>query len=49
MVMQSGVALRKREIIDYLKEVIPIVVQLYRFPDGRRVVSEIVFTKGDVL
>ena len=49
MVMQSGVALEKQEIIDYLKEVIPVVVQLSRIPDGRRVVSEIVFTKGDML
>jgi type IV secretion system protein VirB11 len=49
MVMQSGVALEKQEIIDYLKEVIPIVVQLTRLPDGRRVVSEIVFTKADTL
>ena len=49
MVMQSGVVLEKQEIIDYLKEVIPVVVQLTRLPDGRRVVSEIVFTKGDTL
>ncbi|WP_159952642.1 MULTISPECIES: P-type DNA transfer ATPase VirB11 [unclassified Rhizobium] len=49
MVMQSGVSLGKHEIIDYLKEVIPIVVQLARATDGRRVVSEIVFTKGDDL
>jgi type IV secretion system protein VirB11 len=49
MVMQSGVALEKREIIDYLMEVIPLVVQLTRLPDGRRVVSEVVFTKGDTL
>jgi len=49
MVLQSGIALRKREIIDYLKEVIPVVVQLERLTDGRRVVSEIVFTKGDTL
>ncbi|WP_322885883.1 P-type DNA transfer ATPase VirB11 (plasmid) [Sinorhizobium medicae] len=47
MVMQSGMDLKKQEIIDYLKEVIPIVVQLARMPDGRRVVSEIVFTKAD--
>lgn len=45
MVMQSGVALGKQEIMDYLKEVIPVVVQLSRAPDGRRIVSEIVFTK----
>ena len=49
MVMQSGMDLKKQEIIDYLKEVIPIVVQLARLPDGRRVVSEIVFTKADAL
>ncbi len=49
MIMQSGVDLKKQEIIDYLKEVIPIVVQLARTPDGRRVVSEIVFTKAEAL
>lgn len=49
MVLQSGVTLRKQEIIDYLKEVIPVVVQLERLTDGRRVVSEIVFTKADTL
>ncbi len=49
MVMQSGMDLKKQEIIDYLKEVIPIVVQLARTPDGRRVVSEIVFTKAEAL
>lgn len=49
MVMQSGMDLKKQEIIDYLKEVIPIVVQLARTPGGRRVVSEIVFTKADAL
>lgn len=49
MVMQSGVALSKQEIVDYLKEVIPVVVQLARAPDGRRIVSEIVFAKGSEL
>lgn len=49
MVMQSGMDLKKQDIIDYLKEVIPIVVQLARLTDGRRVVSEIVFTKADAL
>lgn len=49
MVMQSGMALEKQEIIDYLKDVIPVVVQLVRMPDGHRVVSEIVFTKEDGL
>lgn len=49
MVMQSGVALKKSEVTDYLKEVIPIVVQLGRGEDGQRVVSEIVFTKAEEL
>ncbi|WP_320188480.1 P-type DNA transfer ATPase VirB11 (plasmid) [Agrobacterium rosae] len=49
MVMQSGVVLGKQEIIDYLKDVIPVVVQLARGPNGRRIVSEIVFTKGGTI
>ncbi|RWX74888.1 P-type DNA transfer ATPase VirB11 [Neorhizobium lilium] len=47
MVMQSGITLQKQEIVDYLKDVIPVVVQLVRTADGHRVVSEITFTKGD--
>jgi type IV secretion system protein VirB11 len=47
MVMQNGISLEKQEIVDYLKDVIPIVVQLVRMPDGGRLVSEIVFTKGN--
>jgi type IV secretion system protein VirB11 len=47
MVMQSGITLKKQEIVDYLKDVIPVVVQLVRTADGHRVVSEITFTKGD--
>jgi type IV secretory pathway ATPase VirB11/archaellum biosynthesis ATPase len=46
MVMQGGVQLGKAEIMDYLKEVIPVVVQLARGPDGRRVVSEIRYSKA---
>jgi type IV secretion system protein VirB11 len=46
MVMQGGVKLSREEIMDYLKEVIPIVVQLSRRDAGRRVVSEIRFTKA---
>lgn len=49
MVMQSGVKLSRDEIMDYLKEVIPIVVQLSRRDAGRRVVSEIKFTKAERL
>jgi type IV secretion system protein VirB11 len=46
MVMQGGVQLGKAEIMDYLKEVIPIVVQLARSPGGKRVVSEIRYSKA---
>jgi type IV secretion system protein VirB11 len=46
MVMQGGVQLGKAEILDYLKEVIPVVVQLARGPGGRRVVSEIRYSKA---
>jgi type IV secretion system protein VirB11 len=46
MVMQGGVQLGKVEILDYLKEVIPVVVQLARGPGGRRVVSEIRYSKA---
>jgi type IV secretion system protein VirB11 len=49
MVMQGGVKLSRDEIMDYLKEVIPIVVQLSRRDAGRRVVSEIKFTKAERL
>ena len=48
MVMQGGVQLRKAEIIDYLREVIPIVVQLARGQGGKRIVTEIRYAKADV-
>ena len=46
MVMQGGVQLGKAEILDYLKEVIPVVVQLARGLGGRRIVSEIRYSKA---
>ncbi len=46
MVMQGGVQLGKVEIMDYLKEVIPVVVQLARGLGGRRIVSEIRYSKA---
>ena len=49
MVMQGGVKLGREEVMDYLKEVIPIVVQLSRRDAGRRVISEIKFTKAEML
>lgn len=44
MVMQGGVGLSKSEILDYLRAVLPIVVQLGR-RDGRRVVTDILYTR----
>ena len=46
MVKQSGISLDRSEILEYLYDVIPLCVQLKRLADGRRVVSEIVFTKA---
>ncbi|MFM9974539.1 MAG: P-type DNA transfer ATPase VirB11 [Beijerinckiaceae bacterium] len=44
MVMESGIQLSKTEVIDYLREVIPIVVQISRL-NGRRQVTDILFTR----
>lgn len=44
MVMQGGVGLSKAEILDYLRAVIPIVVQLGR-REGRRVVTDIFYAR----
>lgn len=43
MVMETGVQLSKPEVIDYLREVIPIVVQISRV-DGQRRVTEILYS-----
>lgn len=48
MVMQGDVGLGRQEIMEYLKEVIPVVVQMRRLPGGRRDVSEIKFTKAEI-
>ena len=42
--MQAGLGLSKDEVVEYIRSVIPLVVQLSRI-DGRRVVSEVQFTK----
>lgn len=48
MVMQGGVKLERSEIMEYLHEVVPVVVQLARDnATGRRVINEIIFTKAD--
>ena len=44
MSMQAGLGLSKAEIVDYIRSVIPIIVQLSR-QGGRRGPSEIQFTK----
>lgn len=48
MVMQGGVKLGREEIMDYLKEVMPIVVHLSRRDAGKRIISEIKFTKAEM-
>jgi type IV secretion system protein VirB11 len=44
MVMQAGAGLTKAEILDYLRAVLPVVVQLGR-RDGRRVVTDILYAR----
>ena len=46
MVMQSGVSLGKADVLAYLEEVIPVVVQLGR-ENGKRIVSEILFAGNE--
>ena len=47
MVMPAGLGLERADIIDYIKGIIPIVVQLKRGRDGQRVISEIVYDRMD--
>ncbi|TIU42784.1 P-type DNA transfer ATPase VirB11 [Mesorhizobium sp.] len=49
MVMQSNVGLSRSEILDYLREVIPVVVQMVRGDGGRRSIGEIKFTKAETI
>ena len=46
MVMQGGVSLAKADVLAYLEEVIPVVVQLGR-ENGNRIVSEILFAGNE--
>jgi type IV secretion system protein VirB11 len=48
MVMQGGVRLSHDELVTYLKETLPVIIQLSRNGSGRRIVSEIKFTKAEV-
>ena len=43
MVMQADLGLTRPQIIDYIRHVVPIVVQLKRGPAGHRFVSEIYY------
>lgn len=49
MVMQSNVGLSRSEMLDYLREVIPVVVQMVRGEGGRRSISGIKFTKAETI
>jgi type IV secretion system protein VirB11 len=43
MVMQADLGLSRTQIIDYIRHIVPIVVQLKRGEEGRRFVSEIYY------
>ena len=43
MVMQANLGLRREEVLEYIRSVVEIIVQLTRLPNGERIVSEIYF------
>ena len=43
MVMQANLGLRRDEIMEYIRSVVEVIVQLTRLPNGERIVSEIYF------
>ena len=43
MVMQANLGLRRDEILEYIRSVVEVIVQLARLPNGERIVSEIYF------
>ena len=43
MVMQANLGLRREEILEYIRSVVEVIVQLTRLPNGERIVSEIYF------
>ena len=43
MVMQANLGLRRDEILEYIRSVVEVVVQLTRLPNGQRIVSEVYF------
>jgi type IV secretion system protein VirB11 len=46
IVMRSGLGLARGEIVEHLRSVLDVVVQLTRTDDGRRVVSEVYFARA---
>lgn len=46
MVMQANLGLTRPQILEYVRSIIPIVVQLKRDAEGRRFISEIYFREG---
>ena len=43
MVLQAGQGLHRDEILEYIRSVVEVIVQLTRLPNGERIVSEIYF------
>ena len=43
MVMQANLGLGREEILEYIRSVVEVIVQLTRLPNGERIVSEIYF------
>lgn len=43
MVMQANLGLGRAEILEYIRSVVEVIVQLTRLPNGERIVSEIYF------
>ena len=43
MVLQANLGLTRPQILEYIKPIIPIVIQLKRDPRGRRHVAEIYY------
>lgn len=46
MVLQAGLGLRRPEILEYIRSVIDVVVQVSRTAEGRRVVTEVEFLRA---
>ena len=47
MVMQADLGLSRDEILEYIRSVVEVVVQLSRLPNGERIVSEVYFAHAE--